>query len=490
MIWMIWTCSNLRPWRSFAGAGVFGMAVWLLCGVASIGGSAAVPDDKAAKDNVTGWKASAAAIEITPAEPMWMAGYASRTKPAEGKAQSLFAKALALEDASGTRLVIITLDLISVPRPIRDRLEQALHEKFGLPPEALLLNCSHTHCGPELRSSPAALAGLEPERARQAEAYVRVLEEKLVALTGQALESLAPARLSYCHSRCGFAMNRRLPTEQGFTNSPNPEGPVDHDVPVLRVEGADGKVRAILFGYACHNTTLAFQQFCGDYAGYAQEYLERTYPGVTAMFLMGCGGDQNPYPRGTLELAQQHGLTLATAVRAALEARSRPLHGPLGRAYALATIDYATPLPSKEQLIEQKTSGKDEYLRRQAEKLLQRLESDGKLPESYAGPVQVIRFGDDLTLVALPGETVVDYSIRVKRELGGHGPAVWVAGYSNDVFAYVPSVRVLKEGGYEAVDAMKYMTIPHSNRFAETIEERIIGKVHELDKRLRPAGTP
>ena len=247
-------------------------------------------------DDPLQFKAGAASVAITPAEPMWMAGYAARRMPSEGKVHDLFAKALAIEDGAGTRLVIVTTDLISVPRPIRDWLEKAVNEELNLPAAGLLMNCSHTHCGPELRTTESSLDGLEPKRAEQAKEYVCELKKKLLSVVRRAIDQLAPARVSYCRARCGFAMNRRTPSDAGFRNFPNPDGPVDHDVPVLKVETSEGKLRAVLFGYACHNTTLGFYQFCGDYAGFAQHYIEAAHPNTIAMFMLGCGGDQNPYP--------------------------------------------------------------------------------------------------------------------------------------------------------------------------------------------------
>ncbi len=433
------------------------------------------------------WNAGTASVVITPEEPMWMAGYAARNKPSEGKIHDLYAKALAIEDSDGTRLVIVTMDLISVPRPIRDWLEQVVHEKHKLPPEGLMMNCSHTHCGPEVRTTPSSLHGIEPERARQAQEYVQTLQAKLEQLVGQALENLASAKLSYCHARCGFAMNRRTPTATGFRNFPNPDGPVDHDVPVLRVEGTDGKLRAVVFGYACHSTTLGFYQFCGDYGGFAQLYLEESHPDVMALFVAGCGGDQNPYPRSELVLAEQHGRSLANAVQAALLTKARPLGGKLRLAYETVELEYATP-PTRDEL-QERAKSKNKYDRLHAERLLRQLEQDGEIRDSYPCPVQVIQLGDELTLVALAGETVVDFSLRLKSELVGPdvtSPAIWVAGYSNDVFAYVPSRRVLLEGGYEAESAMKYMTtIVQPGPFTPTVEELIIAKVHELYRQLQ-----
>src|SRR5580693_2038386 len=190
----------------------------------------------------TEWKAGVAKVVITPKEPMWMAGYAARNKPAEGTAQDLFAKALALEDAHGKRFVFVTLDLLAVPRTLRTALEKQLGEAHQLPPEALLLNASHTHCGPEFRVANEPAEGAELGPKDQAEAYGKFLEDTLFKLVGDALAQLAPAQLTYHHARCGYAMNRRLPVDGTFQNSPYPEGPVDQDVPVLQVAGADGAI--------------------------------------------------------------------------------------------------------------------------------------------------------------------------------------------------------------------------------------------------------
>jgi hypothetical protein len=434
-----------------------------------------------------GWKAAVASAVITPEEPMWMAGYASRNKPSEGKIHDLYAKVLALEDEQGTRLVIVTVDLLGIPRPTRDWLEVQVGQRYKLGPKALLLSASHTHSGPVVREAQYSiygntLYGLSPEQIQQSNRYVENLQQKLLEMIGQAIENLAPANLGYTHARAGFAMNRRLPSETGYRNSPNPDGPVDHDVPVLRIDGPDGKLRALLFGYACHNTTLSGYEFCGDYAGFAQQYVQEMHPEATAMFIAGCGADQNPYPRGgpqTLEYCKQHGRALANGVETALAIQARPVDGPIRAAFDTVTLDFADP-PSREQLEEQ-TKSKDKYEVRHAQVLLKELDEKGTIRKTYPYLVQVVRFGSDLTMIALAGEVVVDYSLRLKSELrgpGSSGPAIWVAGYCNDVFGYIPSVRVLREGGYEAGEAMRYTDLP--GPFAPSVEERIVAKVHEL----------
>jgi neutral ceramidase len=258
------------------------------------------------------WKAGVATVNVTPCAPIWLTGYASRTKPSEGVISDLHAKALALEDAAGTRVVIVTTDSIAIPRVLREQVSRAVAEEFKLSPSARMLNCSHTHCGPVVNDDleMAVIYQLAPDQRQLVERYFVELRDKIVGLVRTAPAGLQPATLGYSHARCGFAMNRRLPTSGGYQDSPYPDGPVDHDVPILRVESPGGKLLAIAFGYACHNTSTALPQINADYAGYAQTEIEKAHPGTAALFVMGCGGDQNPYPRGQIEWAQSHGKSL------------------------------------------------------------------------------------------------------------------------------------------------------------------------------------
>ena len=411
---------------------------------------------------------------------MWMAGYASRTKPADGVTLDLYAKTLVMEDASKHLLAIITLDLIGVPKSMRESLATSLAQKHGIKPEFLLINASHTHSGPELRSTRTDVTDEPTRRADEAAAYTAKLEDTLIGMIGDCIKRLEPARLHYSYARCGFAMNRRTPnpSKTGFNNHPYPQGPVDHQVPVLRATDAAGKEIAMAFGYACHNTTLGLQQFNGDYAGYAQQAIESAHPGAVALFVNGCSGDQNPYPRGKVEQAETHGRSLASAVDAALATDLIEISGQLRAAYEEIPLAYS-PVPTEPQLIErQKSTNKLDASH--AGRLLAVLKQRGGLATQYPYPVQVLRLGDQLTLVTLGGEVVVDYSLRLKREL--NDPNIWVAGYSNDLMTYIPSLRVLKEGGYEGGDAMKWGT--HPAPWSENVEEQIVGTVHRLRQSL------
>ncbi len=453
-------------------------ATCLTCFLSLIGAASLAADD-AALD----WKVAAGAVAITPEQPVWMGGYAARTEPSDGKVHDLFAKVMVIEDTGGSRLVIVTMDLIGITPELRAGVED-LVKGNGVPPESLLMNASHTHCGPELRDDRILRCGIDAKYAALSRQFVRDTATKIGKLVIETLARVEPSRLVYSHARAGFAMNRRLPTSGGFINSPNPDGPVDHDVPVLRAEDADGKLKAILFGYACHATTLSFQQLCGDYPGFAQQYVEDAHEGVVAMFINGCSGDQNPYPRRTLELAQQHGRALANGVETALETKNvRELKGPLRAALDRATLKFAEP-PSRQQIAVMVASS-NKYERFHGETLLQQLDESGKIETEFSCfPIQAVQFGKDLTLVAICGEVVVDYSLRLKKELAKDGDnVVWIAGYSNHVFGYLPSLRVLKQGGYEGGGAMRYTNFP--GPFDDSVEERIMATVDEVVSRVR-----
>jgi neutral ceramidase len=431
-----------------------------------------------------GWRAGVAAVDITPAAGLWMAGYAARTEAARGTAMPLHAKALALEDSRGRRAVLVTLDLLGVTGGMAARIAAEANRRYQLPRHALMLNASHTHCGPVIDEMLSVAYDLTQEQRAAIAAYTRDLESRVVKVIGDALAALTPARLTFGQGDCTFAANRRVQ----FT----PDGPVDHAVPVLHVAratpaasarpGAAGTASseplAIVFGYACHNTTLqaGFTQFHGDYAGVAQAVLQQRHAGATAMFVSGCGADANPKPRGTIELVEQHGTALADAVDRALPAvTSRPpIDGTLETAFEIVDLPFA-PVPDREGWTA-RLKDSDVYVQRHARLMLDTIDREGRLPATQPDPIQVWAFGQDLTLIALGGEVVVDYAIRLKQELANSHP--WIAGYSNDVFGYVPSRRVWKEGGYEGGGAMIYYGRPGA--FTMDVEGRISNAVYRL----------
>jgi hypothetical protein len=419
------------------------------------------------------WKVGVASVKITPEQPIFLSGYASRNRPFDKVETDLFVKALALEDRQGQRAVIVTSDLLGFPAAVAEPICDRLRNKLGLKREQILLNSAHIHTGPELGLDPAVREGRSAGDVQRTVAYTQQLQDKVVQVVEQALAHPEPAQLSWGTGVVDFVMNRREFTPRGVILGVNARGQADRCVPILRIDGADGKLRAVLFGTACHNTTLTDKNYevCGDYAGFAQAYVREQHPGVEALFMIGCAGDANPYPRGSMELARLHGATLGKEVCRVLQTKLRPVRGPLKLAFGQAELPLQEPPDRKE--LQKQAAGRD-IKAWVAKQMIATLDKGENLPTQYACPVAVWQFGSDLTLVGLSGEVVVDYVGLLETALGPN--QLWLAAYCNDVFGYVPSARVLREGGYET----RGLYTGGIGLFSPKAQDVLVAKVREL----------
>jgi len=392
------------------------------------------------------WQAGFAQVKITPDKPIFLSGYASRSRPFSKVATDLYAKALVLQDRNGQRAALVTSDLLGFPASLAEPICTRIRAKTGLKREQVLLTSAHIHTGPLLSLNAAARGHLSAADAARTVEYTRQLQTKIVEVVAQARAHLQPARLSWGGGVVHFVMNRRQFTPHGVILGANPRGLADRSVPVLRIDTPDGKLRGVLFGAAVHNTTLTQEHYevCGDYAGFAQAAIEKQHPGARALFVLGCAGDADPYPRGSLQLAREHGATLGKEVGRVLKSKLRPVRGPLKIAFA--PTDLPLQKLSRAEL-ERLAAGRRGIEASIAKEMLARLDRGEKLPAGYRCPLTVWQFGGDLTLVGLSGEVVVDYVPLLEKALGPN--RLWIAAYCNDVFGYLPSARVLKEGGYE-----------------------------------------
>ncbi len=391
----------------------------------------------------THWKAGTSRINITPEEPVWMGGYASRTHPADGTLSPIWIKALAIQDPRGERAVLVTSDLVGFPKDISDRVRTRLQKNYGLSKAQIILNASHTHSGPLLASNHTWIYPINPGQKEKVDQYIKKLEDNIDLLVKQALQSMEPAELHAQNGVTRFQVNRRNNVEAKLTEQSELKGPNDHAVPVIKVTDLKGKIKTILFGYACHPTVLGTYQWTADYPGFAQSEIEKLYPGVNAMFFQGAGGDQNPLPRRTEGLAKQYGKQLAAAVERVLEEPMEKLSPSLTSAYEEIDLRFAPPMSIEEltKLSQQHGS----YVKLWAEDMIKKVQNKEKLATSYPYPVQSWKIGE-LPLISLGGEVTVEYAIKIKKLFG---QKTFVMSYSNDVMAYIPSETILLEGGYE-----------------------------------------
>lgn len=428
------------------------------------------------------WKAGLAKAVITPETGVWLAGYGSK-RPPDGKLHDLWMKALALEDAQGHRAVLITSDFQGVPKEMSDRVLARLRTQFKLERHQVLLTFSHNHCGPRLGSDLVDYYPVEAEQVKLVAEYTTLMESRLVAMVGEALGKLGPARLAVGAGRATFAVNRRNNREADvpalLAKGVPLQGPVDHGVPVLTVTGPDNSLLAVVFGYACHPTTLSFTKWCGDYPGFAQLALEANHPGSMALFVNTCGGDQNPLPRRKVELCERYGQMLADGVEQALKGKLQPVVPGLKTAFAYVDLPYEKVITRPE--LQAALQDKNAIRKRWAERLLPELDAGAKFASSYPYPLHAWRLGKDLLVLGMGAETVVDYALRFKAEFG---PGTWICGYADDLIAYIPSRRVWAEGGYEGGPNLYEYGRP-ALRWSGDIEDRIVPGVRKLVQAVR-----
>ncbi len=407
-----------------------------------------------------------ARVDISPTNAVRLMGYAARSQlPAPTNiAQRIHARALAL-GAGRDAALLLTIDNCILPAAVTQEVRDRLGRRLGLAPERVALSVTHTHSAPCLKGAAPNIfaADMTAEDHVQIGAYTDFLIGRLEEAATAAMKSRQPARLAWGQGSVGFAKNRRTAG-----------GPVDHSLPLLRVTSPDGTLRAVFVSYACHCTTLGgeLNAVHGDWAGVAAQAMERDHPGIVALVAIGAGADANPDLRGTLALAEQHGESLAREASRLLATTLTELTNAPACRLQTVQLPFQPRFTRAQWEARATNSGIVGY---HARKWLARLDRGEAPAPTLPYPVQTWRFGDQLAMVFLGGEVVVDYSLRLKRELDAS--RLWVNAYANDVPCYIPSRRILSEGGYEAESSLWYYDRPQ--QLAPETEDLIVHTVRE-----------
>ncbi len=357
--------------------------------------------------------------------------------------------------------------------PDERKLRETIRRDTRLEESALLINMSHTHAGANVNSRLADKPGGE-----LIQPYIEHLTEQIGAAILEARAALAPAWVTYGTGRCALATNRDLwdAAAQRFAAGYNPDAPADDTLLVARVTGEEGELRATLFNYACHPTTLAWEnrQLSPDYIGSAREVLEHAF-GVPALFLQGASGELAPRDDyvGDTAVADRNGRQLGYAAAAAIESLPPPgtrfvYTGIVASGANLGTWEYrpcdAGQLHAGEQLaarvshveLRRKESlgvvaslaGAGPDSRPEQEKELRRRFLSEALGDSpvYAMPVWTWRLGDAL-LVAVPNEPYSAFQVELRRRFSG--TPLLVLGVTNGTMGYLSPEETYGTGLYQ-----------------------------------------
>lgn len=418
-----------------------------------------------------------AKIDITPSYPVTLAGYAGRRQETDKVVNRLWLRAMALGDDQSGPAVILTVENCGVPAHLTDKVAAALKKSAGITRERFLVCSTHTHNAPTLTGYAVGMYGdsLPAEQRQRTVRYTDELAAHMVNAAEAALKARKPARLAWAQGMAGFGGNRRTLKDgkwRGFGFQR--DGVVDHSLPLLVVADEKNMPIALIANYACHCTTMGSSlNICGDWAGFASQFMEENYPDAVAMVTAGCGGDVGPQPTGAVQHARQHGREIATEVQRLLSAPLQPLTPKLSATYMKIKLPLSQSPPREHW---QGFAGQNNPNGYRAQHLLKRFDA-GEAPVTHVDyPIATWSFGEDLAMVFLGGEVVVDYVLLLKQRLDPK--RLWVSSYSNDVPCYIPTKRILQEGGYEPSYSMTYYGQPSS--FAPEVEKIVIEGVESV----------
>lgn len=416
-------------------------------------------------------------VNITPPVGTWLSGYDARTLPSQGVYDDLHAKALLLTDGY-TRLVILAVDLIALDQEILARIRRRIQEQTGIPSENVLLAASHTHAGPVTQRLEMFE---EPDLH-----YLAELEMKLAGAAYVANNRLEEATLGIGTGRVGFNVNRRLVTPEGVVMRPNIQGPVDHAVGVIRVDGSGGEPLAVIMHYACHATAFGSSNLLisADYPGVAQSFVEQVYGSqCNALFLQGCSGDVRPYlvdadgrfRSGTNREVLSLGRILGAEVVKVCEG-IQTSEVTLAVKSQQVELPFSVP-PSPTELISilenlngRATLTNDATLDLLWARWLLPMVEQGTVPPGLEVEIQVIRIGE-VYLVALPGEVFTEIGQRIQEAL--NNPTL-VIGCANGVVGYIATADSQHQGGRNYETNVAYKAGPYPAPFSEEAEDLIV----------------
>lgn len=432
-------------------------------------------------------RAGRAVTRITPPLGIRLQGSITRDQPAWRVMDDLHAKTLLLE-SGGQRFALFTCDLIEFSREFVEELREEIEARHSIPASHLMFCPSHTHTGPPTIRLGSVLP--DPD-------YLAQLRKHMVGSLLSAERTMTDVTISAGRGQTDrVGVNRRLPSERGIRQLPNPDGIADPEVQVLRFDRLDGSPFAFLVNFATHPTTLGVHvyQVSADYPGRMQRIVEQVYGGEAPVYFTqgACGdvkaaaiGQDGNFKEGEEEDIDRLGRILAGEVIKTLE-ECRALIKPQLRA-ALRTIRFPyLKMPGEQELArlqefhrrevqrwqnpdEETLSGidwEDKHINRVAMHQdmvdwagrMREAARAGTLNDYAPGDVQVLRIGDEAALVGVPGELFSEIGLQIKRR--SPLPNTMICGYSNGTLGYIPSRKAVQEGGYEIADAYKLYGFP------------------------------
>lgn len=428
---------------------------------------------------ITEYDVGMATVDITPPVGGPLGGFAARARHTSTSVyHPLRAVATAIGDGEQD-VMIISLEWLGCYQ-LADRIRRAVSRTSGIGEDRIVLNASHTHCGPAIHGTGQVAHGWIDED------YLDSAIASIARAAGIAARHRNRCTIGQAVGHCDLAMNRRLPDPDNPPRVfdamlPNPDGPVDHDVPVITFHDAGGgALRGLLFSYACHPTSRGGLAIGGDYVGFAYDAVAEAFPNAQAAFLQGCGGDAKPRPvdpggaefgTRSLDQVREAGGELAAAVVEAV-AGARPVTGPLS---VRSVVEVLETEPFTPQDLAAAASAPEGFRQGWAAHWRDVLDRGDRVETEVPFEIRTVTFGRSLAMVGLAGEMMAEHGLRLKRDHGDAYDAVAPLGYTGAMVGYVPVRRQFDELGYEVQLANLWHR--RTGRYLADTEDRIHARI-------------
>ncbi|MDB6124084.1 MAG: hypothetical protein JWQ71_3077 [Pedosphaera sp.] len=405
-----------------------------------------------------GW----AEVEITPPLGIALGGRGGPITKASKLLDPLYAQVLYLKDAKGTGFVLVSTDTVGISHELSDRIRRDIVRELGVEFNLVVVNCSHTHSGPYMIRDLMAAVGSAPQIESD---YLASLEDKIISATRSAKKSLTPVSLEVFEGTSKVGINRRGKNKQGKRGIiPDPNGPMNDTLWVMKVSPKNGCSPAVVFSYACHPVIVygyALAGISADFPGVTRNTLrEKLGKDVHVQFVQGLAGDVRPRAvadipnnrfRGSKpEDLQQAGHELANDVFAALHGKGTMLNLNIAGTMDRPFLPRDKP-PARELYEKMVKDDKNKYRQSVAGYWLPRYDSGEGFARGDAWPVGLVRLAENQWVVYSGGEPCAEWKPKILTWLAPRHIVIW--GYSQESISYLPTEEMLPEGGYEVLES-------------------------------------
>jgi neutral ceramidase len=381
---------------------------------------------------LAGLRAAAVKVDITPKSPQWLLGYAPRKSSATH--DPIYQRILAIDDGR-SQFYLISSDLCLFSPELYDEVATELKQKMGIERKQFWWSVTHTHSAPEVGARAIYAVLLKGRSDHEWDRdYTQMVKSSLIAGIEQARSKLEPARLQTGTGISMANINRRAKDVDGtVTLGLNPDGPVDRQIGLIRLERPDGSIIALIANYAIHGTVLSGRSnvISGDAPGVVASYIEEKLR-APVLFINGAAGNLAPiysvYDDPKAGHLSQFRVLLGDRI---LEANSRLGPGTSDVTMRLDEMFVETPLKSDLPWPQELAA-------------YSRVDSSGK--RLVRLPVRSLILGDTVVWAA-PVELFCEIAMDVRN----HSPfsRTFYFGYTNGWFGYLPTAAGFAEGGYE-----------------------------------------